>query len=234
MTTKEGIVKYSLDYVKGAAIDARVIRPLNAWRHILYMVNLIGQDPQRYGGAGFGNVSVRLEVPIKDTQPRFAISGTQTGGTPDLTVQQYAIVTETWPNENRVVATGPITPSSESLTHGILYQLDTSVRAIFHAHSPAIWSHSRQLEIPSTGSDAAYGTPEMADEVRRLMQSYAAHERRILCMGGHTDGVITMGRTVDEAGCVMMTVLAKALALKSTVGLCLQSRVMLEGRDGNA
>jgi hypothetical protein len=34
---------------------------LNAWRKIMYMTALIGQDPARYGGYGFGNISCRLD-----------------------------------------------------------------------------------------------------------------------------------------------------------------------------
>lgn len=128
---REGAVKYALDIVKSPALKTKVIQSLNAWRRILFMSRLIGQDPQRYEGAAFGNVSQRMSVLLNGTQLRFAISG----------------------------------------------------------------------------------TPDMADAVRRLTQNATVRERRILCMGGQTDGVIALGRTADEAGCVMMATLASALAL---------------------
>ena len=213
MVTKEGIVKYQLDYLPGHPVNFPVIASLNAWRKILFMANLVGQDVDRYGGAGYGNVSQRLERAVKGTQPRFAISGTQTGGLVELTADHYAIVTETWPEENRVVATGPIMPSSESLTHGMLYVVDQAANFILHAHSPEIWQNASALGIPTTSASVAYGTPEMAEEVRRLFRDTPVRERKILCMGGHTDGVMSFSRTAEEAGCVMMAYLARALAL---------------------
>ena len=50
------------------------------WRALLYQHKLIGQDPMRYGGYGYGNLSVRL-APY-DAPPAlraFIISGSQTG-----------------------------------------------------------------------------------------------------------------------------------------------------------
>jgi hypothetical protein len=214
MVTKEGVVKYTLAYMPGSPVAYQLIAVLNAWRRILFLTNLVGQDANRYGGAGYGNVSQRLEVAIKGTQPRFAISGTQTGGLAELTEDHFTIVTETWPAENRVVATGPIMPSSESLTHGMLYRVDHSVNTIMHAHSSEIWQNASRLGIPSTSASVAYGTPEMAEEVRRLFRDSPVRERKILCMGGHTDGVMSFSRTAEEAGCVMMTYLARALALR--------------------
>lgn len=60
------------------------------------------------------------------------------------------------------------------------------------------------------------GTPEMAREVRRLFPHTAVRERMIFAMGGHEDGVVAFGHTSEQAGTVMLAILARALAIKST------------------
>ena len=74
-------------------------REINAWRKILYMTQLIGQDPARYGGFGYGNISQRLApFDAAERQRRFVISGTQTGELADLTEEHYATVLECHPD----------------------------------------------------------------------------------------------------------------------------------------
>jgi L-ribulose-5-phosphate 4-epimerase len=194
-------------------------REINAWRKILYMTQLIGQDPARYGGFGYGNISQRL-VPFDapERQRRFVISGTQTGGLADLTEEHYATVLECHPDQNLVVAEGPIRPSSESMTHAALYAVDDSLRCVIHAHSPYIWHSAQSLGIPITRESVAQGTPEMAEEVQRLFRDKPLRELFIFAMGGHEDGVVSFGRTVQEAGTVLMNYLARAFRMTKLVG----------------
>ncbi len=211
---QEGTLKFQLRFTPAPPVDIRAHGELNAWRRILYLLQLIGQDPARYEGFGFGNISQRI-APF-DAPPalrRFIITGTQTGGLPHLTAEHYAIVTECRPELNLIVAEGPIKPSAESLTHGSVYALDGNTRFVMHAHSPDIWRRAHQLDIPTTREDVPYGTPEMAAEVARLFAETDVATRRIFCMGGHEDGVITFGATAEEAGSVMLTCLARALAM---------------------
>jgi L-ribulose-5-phosphate 4-epimerase len=212
MTQQEGVVKFQMDYTCGPALPYAELRELNAWRRILFMTNLIGEDPRRYGGFGYGNVSMRLDQLSGCGQSCFAISGTQTGALAELTREHYAIVQECWPEDNRVVATGPIKPSSESLTHGMIYNLDHTLRYVLHVHSPEIWCCARIFNIPTTRDDAAYGTPEMAEEVRRLFEDTDIRAYSIFAMGGHEHGIVAFGHCVAKAGSVMMEYLARALA----------------------
>jgi ribulose-5-phosphate 4-epimerase/fuculose-1-phosphate aldolase len=214
MTTNEGVIKYVLDYAPSPAWPGDELCELNAWRKILFMTQLIGQDALRYGGAGYGNVSMRLPPYDKTEQPFFVISGTQTGMLTDLMAEHYALVRECWPAENRVVAAGPIKPSSESLTHSMIYRLDESVRYVLHAHSPDIWRYAQALNIPLTRQSVPYGTPEMAEEVRRLFEETPVREQRIFAMGGHEDGVVTFSASAEDAGNVMLDALARAFALE--------------------
>jgi L-ribulose-5-phosphate 4-epimerase len=214
MATNEGVIKFRMDYLPAQPLPEQELRELNAWRKILHMTALIGQDPARYGGYGFGNISCRLALLDAqcgpNDQPRFVITGTQTGGMIDLSAADYVVVTACFAAENRLVAEGPVRPSSESLTHGTLYALDDNIRWVMHSHSPHIWRNAEKLGIPITG-DVAYGTPEMADEVGRLYRTTDAPQLRIFGMTGHEDGIITFGRTGEEAGFIMLGYLARAL-----------------------
>ena len=208
---REGVTKFDLAFAPSAPPPQRQIAELIGWRMIFWRIGLIGQDPARYGGVGFGNVSQRL--PAKRGSPlRFAITATQTGALPVLTAQHFAIVTACDPARNRIEARGPLPPSSESLTHGMLYRLDRSIRFVFHVHSPDIWRQAGPLKLARTRRDVAYGTPAMAAEVKRLLRGSAFRRSPILVMGGHEDGVISFGRSADEAGAALITALAAALA----------------------
>ena len=199
--TLEGVIRFDLEFTPGAPVAMDSIRTLNAWRRILWRLGLIGRDPQRYGGAGFGNVSQRLAAPDAPVGNRcFVISGTQTGEREELDASGYSIVSDCDPLNNRVVATGPVKPSSESLTHGMLYDLDPDIHAILHVHSPHIWRHARALGLPGTSESVAYGTPEMARETERLFRETAVRDLGLFIMGGHEDGVVAFGTSPNEAG----------------------------------
>ncbi len=210
VSAQEGVTKFDLVHRPSAPFPRRQLRDLIAWRMILWRLGLIGQDPARYGGVGFGNVSQRL--PARGRATRFAVSGTQTGALPVLAARHFAVVTACYPERNRVEAEGPIAPSSESLTHGMLYALDASIRFVFHVHAPDIWRQARALKLPRTAPHVAYGTPAMAAEMRRLLRSGQLRRNPILVMGGHEDGVIGFGRSADEAGAALLGALATALA----------------------
>ena len=209
---QEGVIKYQLWFVQTPPLAMEPLRELNAWRKLLYLTQLIGQDPDRYEGYGYGNVSQRIPPFEAPPQARpFVITATQTGGVPDLTGAHYALVRACYPEENVVVAEGPAPPSSESLTHAALYALDAALRYVMHVHSPEIWSHAAALGLPVTRPDVPYGSPEMAEEVRRLYRETDVRTRRLFAMGGHEDGLIAFGHTAEEAGTVLLTALARAL-----------------------
>lgn len=215
MAQQEGVIKFDLSFTEASPLPAIVLRELNAWRRILYLLGLTGLDPRRYDGLAYGNVSMRLEpYAVPPEKRRFVISGTQTGGLPELGPEHYTVVEECLPETNRLFAAGPIRPSSESLTHGALYALDESLRFVMHVHSQQIWRNAAALGIQITNPAAAYGTPEMAAEVRRLFGVEAVRSGRLFAMGGHEDGLVAFGRTAGEAGGVLVSALARALAFK--------------------
>jgi ribulose-5-phosphate 4-epimerase/fuculose-1-phosphate aldolase len=215
MATKEGVIKFEMEYKVAPALPEEQLRELNAWRKLMYLTELIGQTPTRYGGYGFGNISCRVDYPCDSGQPPFAITGTQTGGAADLTPDDYVVVTACYPESNRLAAEGPVKPSSESLTHGVIYALDNNIRWVMHAHSPHIWRNAAALALPMTAADVAYGTPDMAAEVARLFRESDVAQQRIFGMAGHEDGIVSFGATAEEAGFVLLGYLARAFQFPS-------------------
>lgn len=210
--TAEGIGKFGLQFFLKPGISD--LDDIKAWRKIMYLMRLIGQNPNRYGGFGYGNISRRLissEFPKEKNA--FVISGSQTGHLSELTEEHYTLVTDCRPEENYVAAQGPIRPSSESLTHAALYRADGGIYAVIHAHSPEIWQNAEKLNIPATSETAEYGTPEMAAEIFRLLSDTRLKEKGIFAMGGHEDGIVSFGKSLETAGCILVCCLADALKL---------------------
>ncbi len=209
MTSREGVVQFNLTFLPADPLPAAMIGSLNAWRQILYKLGLIGQDPHRYGGLGFGNVSIRV---ASGNATSFIISGTQTGGMDRLFPEHYTLVTDFDPAANSVVAEGVVRPSSEALTHGSLYRLDSRIGAVIHVHSPEIWTQADAVGLPVTRRNVHYGTPEMADEVCRLFQNTPVGELKIFAMGGHEDGIVAFGNSMEQAGLTLVRYLAVTIA----------------------
>lgn len=210
----EGVIKFSAEHTREPLVARRhgaLCCELAAWREIMYMTQLVGQDPRLYGGAGYGNLSARVGPPGSPMGARaMIITGTQTGGIARIGLDHFCLVERYDYRENRVWSRGLVEPSSETMTHGAIYDLSPHIRFVFHVHSPVIWSRARDLRIPTSAESVAYGTPEMAAEVARLYRATALSETRILAMGGHEDGVIAFGRDAAEAGQVLVTYLARA------------------------
>lgn len=188
---------------------------LVAWREVLARLGLIGQDPARYDGLGYGNVSARVG-PLGDVgrgRRRFLVTGTQTGGRARLTLRDFSLVECYDIAGNRLTSAGLVPPSSESLTHAALYDVAAAARVVLHAHAPEIWRHARALGIPITGAGVPNGTPAMGREVQRLFRESAFSTTGILAMGGHEDGVIAFGASAAEAGGIVVRQLGRALEL---------------------
>ena len=213
MGEQEGVTKYHLEFSPSPRQAFPDFSRIDGWRTLLHRLRLIGQDPARYGGLGYGNISQRIG-PF-DSPPqlvRFIISGTQTGRLERLGVNHYCTILAADPHRNRVVAQGPVKPSSEALTHAAVYASNEQARYVLHVHSPEIWSQTQQLKIPATPHDVPYGTPQMAAAVHRLLCSVDIENCPIFSMLGHEDGIVSFGRTLDEAGQILIRYLALALS----------------------
>jgi ribulose-5-phosphate 4-epimerase/fuculose-1-phosphate aldolase len=163
---------------------------LNACRRKLTELRLIGQDSS---GIGFGNLSVR-----EGTTRNFYITGSATGGLPELSLTECVRVVDWDFKKNWLRYEGAAIPSSESLTHAAIYDSDSSIRAVIHCHDSALW---RALldRVPTTSKAVAYGTPEMASEIMHLFKTSDVQSREILVMAGHEGGVLAFGKNLEDA-----------------------------------
>ncbi len=204
MTEREGVIKYSLDFTDGVLGEPASLGVLDAWRSIFKDTGLLGEDPDRYGGYGFGNLSVR-------TARGFLITGSQTGNLATTSSSHYAEVVGWSLEDNAVSAIGPIRPSSEALTHAAIYDAFESIRYVFHVHSPDIWRQSQSLSLPSTAAEIAYGTVDMALALKQL--AAASGPEGIMTMLGHEDGVMSWGASAEKAGTHMIGALVRSKSL---------------------
>jgi len=184
----EGYIKFNLEWVKGDAPLTSEIVELNGCRNELWQLGLIGVLPD---GIGYGNVSAR----IKGTN-QFLISGTQTGGIAELNENHYTKVVSFDADQNQVTCEGPIKASSESMSHAMLYEADPEINAVIHIHSLKLWQKLIDKDFPVTGSDIAYGTPEMAKEIVKVKKMW---NQDVIVMGGHEEGILVYSRSVQEA-----------------------------------
>jgi L-ribulose-5-phosphate 4-epimerase len=213
----EGVIKFRAEH-QVCALPAyrfgQLCCKLSAWREVMAKTQLVGQDPARYGGAGYGNVSGRLGPPAAPRGARsMLITGSQTSGLSTISLQHFCVVQRYDYDRSWVASEGLIEPSSETMTHGAIYDLSPAIRFVLHAHSPTIWHLAKELRLPRSDSKVAYGTPEMAREVQRLYVSSTLSQTRIFAMGGHEDGVVVFGYTIEEAGQTLISCLAKAYEL---------------------
>lgn len=201
---QEGVIKFDLRH-RDQPLGKVDMAELRSWRLLLHRLGLVGQAPDRYGGLGFGNISMRM-------QAGFLVSGSQTGGQDDPGPEGYALVTGWSIAENMIESMGEVPPSSESLTHAGVYELLPDIRYVFHVHSPDIWQArlNGESDLPVTGADVAYGTPAMAQEVARVCAGRSVPNGFV--MAGHEDGVVTYGANAEDAGLLLVRLLAAAMS----------------------
>src|SRR5690606_16942748 len=94
-------------------------------------------------------------------------------------------------------AKGPIAPSSESLTHYAIYEACPQLGFIFHVHHKKLWEHMIKEKMECTEDNINYGTLEMAMAAKKCI---GKKTQGIFVMKGHEDGIISYGKTSEEAG----------------------------------
>jgi len=99
---------------------------------------------------------------------------------------------------NTVLAQGPKEPSSESIMHYLIYQRFPETGAILHVHDPELL----EKDITTTGKEAPYGTPEIAELALK-----ALNKSSIINLKAH--GTVCIGTTLEEC-------LGKILNLRRT------------------
>ncbi len=224
-SAEEGYVKFSLDQITD---DAGIPKPLFAdlehWRSKLREMGCIGMTPQ---GIGFGNLSVR--APADSGRARagggsasqFFITGSATGGMVSLATSDYALVIDYDLPANRLSCRGLTKASSESMSHAAVYGARPDVHAVCHIHHAGLWGRYRGV-LPTTGAGIQNGTPEMAMALASLAQSLprpaggdsgaspdqvtgraaadtSGRPANVIVMGGHEEGLIAFGESLEAA-----------------------------------
>ena len=186
---ESGTVKfhYESDGVELAPFPA--FEELNAARQELGRMGLLGVNEN---GIGYGNLSAR-----DGAGDSFYVTGSGTGGLSDLGLEHYAKVTAWDFGRNWLRCQGRTIASAESLTHAAVYATAAEVGAVAHGHDPVLW-HWLCERGSVTGTDVAYGTPEMAREVMRLLRGGDVRQTRIFAMAGHRDGVVAFGSDLRQ------------------------------------
>lgn len=204
---QEGVIKFDLQFSPAPALPAANSAAIRDWHRRCHQLALIGRDPERYEGLAYGNISQR------EQGGAFLISGTQTGGEAVLPSDAVCRVDACDIAANRIIASGPVRPSSESLTHAALYQTDPAIGFVIHVHSPLIWHRAEALGLPSTPPEIEYGTPAMAVAVDDCYRMAKLHGSGIIAMAGHEDGILAFGKNAQQAGELLLACFARAREL---------------------
>ena len=190
----EGYIKFNCTWIPSNDISLDKVAALNVWREIMYKKGLIGMYPD---GVGFGNISMRYY------ENTFLISGTATGGLATLSESHYSLITNYDLSTNSVTCAGPLKASSESLTHALIYECSEAANAVIHIHNLDLWNRFIH-HVPTSSENIPYGTPGMANEVKRLFDETALSKEKIIVMGGHREGIISFGKDLEEAGSILI------------------------------
>jgi len=210
MMEQEGVIKYSLDFQrKGVCANKQTLRDINVCRSVMKNKGLLGQDDGRYGGYGFGNISIRAT----ESNKTFLITGSQTGHKHSLSNASLSCITLIDIEQNSLCAHGEVEPSSESMTHGVLYQQSDQIQAVVHVHSPDIWRYAEALNLASTSKDIPYGTPEMAYAVQQLSSELMLGKAALpmlFVMKGHEDGIVAAGSSLVQCTNILLDALQRS------------------------
>lgn len=217
-TETEGVVQFAYSLSQGTATP---LQPdLLAWRELLVRAQLIGQDPDRYGGYAYGNLSARLAATgagariSSDAQGLFIVSASQAAHRAHNDPATWTTIDSFNLERFWVEARGELPPSSETMTHAMIYSAEPNARFVFHAHSPEIWRNADALQLPATPADVPYGSPQMSQAVIDLLAANLSRPLVFVTLG-HEDGVFALGPTARDAGGLLTSYLARALTLEA-------------------
>ena len=211
---EEGVVQFAFGLSQEPGIEPS--SELRAWREMLMRLELIGQVAERYDGFAYGNLSERLgSAQLNNSSAQAAkmvISASQTAHLHRDNPAAWVTVDDVSLDRFWAEARGKYPPSSETMTHAMIYAAEPKANWVFHAHSPEIWRAAEQLRLPTTPVDVAYGSPAMAEAVASLLNSNVSRPL-VFVTGGHEDGVFALGATARDTGGLLVSYQARALAL---------------------
>ena len=198
----DGVIKYSIQHTTGEAPPFKEYETLEALRSRLFTLGLIGvQD-----GIGYGNISSREE-----SKNSFFITATQTGELTDLTSEHYTNISSYDFTNFSVTSQGKHQPSSEALSHAMIYEISPEIGAVIHIHSKALWNFMKKEN--SLYTEAEYGTIKMVQEIASLYKNKNPFDDNIFVMKGHEDGIIAFGKSIKDAELKLYTKIQEYLSI---------------------
>lgn len=190
----DGYIKYVSERRDGEVSWTQSLEALNRSRTDLFDLGLIGTYPN---GVGFGNLSVRT---VAD---QFLITGSATGSSRVLQPAQYCQVESFSIAHNTVRSRGALHASSESMTHGAIYQCAPRVHCVIHVHGRLLFDGLLLQGYRATAADILYGTPDMAYAVQQLVLAQPDLPAAFV-MAGHDEGVMAYGADVASVHALLV------------------------------
>jgi ribulose-5-phosphate 4-epimerase/fuculose-1-phosphate aldolase len=84
------------------------------------------------------------------------------------------------------------------MSHSAIYTSNPEALAVVHVHNKILWDKYFDI-LPTTSREIEYGTPAMAGEISRITSLLTTLDKKVIIMGGHEEGIIAFGKTVEEA-----------------------------------
>jgi len=195
----DGVIKYRIEHT---AFDARIpydlYGELEAVRSRLHHLGLIGVDA---AGIGYGNISLKEAA----HQKGFYVTSTQTGHLSQLGTSYYTQVNDYDFSTFTLYSTGEHQPSSEALSHAMIYALDPNIRAVIHIHSRPLWEF--MIKRGDLATTAAYGTRAMTQEIAGLYEKTSPLAQPMFVMKGHEEGIIAFAQNLKHAETTLLHLL---------------------------
>ena len=185
----DGVIKYHVQHRNSKTPDFAQYTELEALRSRLFSLGLIGETPD---GIGYGNLSFRNKG-----ERSFTITATQTGKQSKLNPAEYIRITDYDFDTFTVFSEGEFKPSSEALSHAMIYEVHPDIQAVIHIHARPLWQ--MMIDTHTLATTAEYGTADMVHEIANLYQSCDPFKHNAFVMKGHEDGIITFGKTIQQA-----------------------------------
>jgi ribulose-5-phosphate 4-epimerase/fuculose-1-phosphate aldolase len=196
----DGVIKYTINHTTKTTSEFHNFKELEALRSRLFTLGLIGvQD-----GIGYGNISSR-------ENNSFFITATQTGEMSNLTANYYTNIISYDFSNFSVTSQGEHQPSSEALSHAMIYEIHPEINSVIHVHSKALWEFMKKDS--SLYTEAEYGTVQMVEEIASLYRDKNPFDNSIFVMRGHEDGIIAFGKSVKEAELKLYTKIQEYLSI---------------------
>ncbi len=192
----DGVIKYSIEHQSADAPLFSGYEQLEALRTRLFTLGLIGEKD----GIGYGNLSMRHEG-----SKSFFITATQTGRMQALSPEYYTYIGDYDFSTFKVISQGIHKPSSEALSHAMIYAIDNRITTVIHIHSLALWKFMKAKNYLFT--TAEYGTAEMVEEIVGLYDNLDPLLNNTFVMRGHEEGIITFGRSAEEAELILYNII---------------------------